>query len=717
MIQVSNRQFTLRTAHTAYVMGVDDSGFLRHICYGRRTPDGATFAPDAAVPHPDAGYWPNLLPFEYGNYGSGDHRLPAVEARFADGSTTIDLRYAGAEVLPGLPPRDGLPGFRGGDGAQTLAVTLADVGGLRVTLYYTVYEDLDLITRAACIENAGEAPLALEKAASLSIDMGSRPLDFITLNGAWAHENGVERAPVRSGIQSVGSWMGIPGHFHNPAAALCAPDATENSGECWGFAMVYSGNFEIAAHRSRQNTRLVMGIHPRGFRWRLAPGERFCTPEVAMIYADSGLGGMSRRFHRAIRERLLPPRWQNMSAPRPVLVNSWEACYFDFDEARLLNLARAAKRADVDLLVVDDGWFGHRDLDDSSLGDWTEDKRKLPDGMPGLCEKVNAIGLDLGIWIEPEAVSPDSDLYRAHPDWALAVPGRTPHQLRNQFVLDFSRPEVVDGVWAQIRSVLESCPIRYVKWDMNRALTDVYSAALPAERQGEVLHRYVLGMYSLQRRLTEAFPDLLLENCAGGGSRFDCGMLYFSPQIWTSDDTDAAERVRIQMGASLFYPACCMGAHYSVVPNHYTRRTTSTEARMACALSGTFGFELDLTALDDDALEALRPWVAWYRAHGAVVRGGDLYRLQQDAHGGAWMYAAPDGSEAAVFAVGSGCAGDAGATPRLRLAGLKPGARYQDEAGRHWFGAELMSVGLPVPGCAGDVPGMAVYLSEEAVAP
>ena len=423
-----------------------------------------------------------------------------------------------AEAAAGKPALPGLPAFRDGDGVETLTLTLRDVFGLEVQLRYTVYEAEDLITRTAVYTNTSSLPLTLHKAASLCLDFAPGPMDLITLNGAWAAERTPERAARRWGIQSIGSTRGIPGHAHNPAAILCTPDCTETAGSCWGFALVYSGNFLIEAQRADAGQRLVMGIHPYHFHWQLEPGASFAAPEAAMVYSDQGLGEMSRRFHNAIRTRLLPPRWQDMKAPRPVLLNSWEACYFDFDEAKLLALAGAARQADIDLFVLDDGWFKGRNGTTSSLGDWTADRTKLPDGLPGLCAKLNAMDLGLGLWVEPEAVSPDSDLYRAHPDWAFAVPGRQPCQIRYQYNLDLSRPEVVDGVWQQLEQVLRSCPIQYLKWDMNRALADVYSPALPAARQGEVYHRYVLGLYELQRRVTETFPDLLLENCAGGGA-------------------------------------------------------------------------------------------------------------------------------------------------------------------------------------------------------
>ena len=709
------RTLTLFTPHTCYQMKVDGEGRLLHTWYGRR-PAAADMCPDfyeARAPHQDPGCWPDLLPLEYAAPGVGDNRIPACVPEYADGTQAADLRFAGYAVYPGKYALPGLPAFRASEQAQSLRVTLRDAGGLSVELWYAVYDDCDVITRAAVLTNAGERPLTLRQAASLCLDFPGVPLDFITMDGVWAGERTPARAPLRPGEQTIGSTKGIPGHGHSPAAILCAPDATETHGECWAAAFVYSGSFELSAERCEAGARLVCGIHPYHFAWTLEPGASFAAPETALVYSDAGLGEMSRRFHRAIRAHLLPPAWADAARPRPVLINSWEAFYFDFDEARRLELARAARSAGIDLFVLDDGWFAGREDDTTSLGDWVADRRKLPDGVPGLCERLNAMGMEFGIWVEPEAVSPNSALYRAHPDWALRIPGRDAFEIRHQYTLDFSRPEVVDGIWEQLDGLLSSCPIRYLKWDMNRSLATVYSAALPAARQGEVYHRYTLGVYELQRRLTEAYPDLLLENCAGGGGRFDCGMLYYSPQIWCSDNTDACARTNIQYGTSLIYPYETMGAHFSTVPNHCTGHVTSQQARMALALSGTFGFELDLTKYSEEQLAQLRPDIEWYRAHGAMLRGGELYRLllpDDKGTGAAWCIVAPDAGEAAVFCVGSALAGRGEHCPRLVLRGLDEAAVYEDEDGARWTGFLLQTLGLPLPGAFGQMPARRWYL-------
>lgn len=707
----TSRTWLLHTAHTTYQLGVDGDGRLLHLYYGPRCDAPRTL--DA--PHNDPGCWPDLLPQEWPAPGAGDNHAPFFAVEWADGSRAADLRFAGAEVLPGRYTLPGLPAFGAGEGDETLRVTLRDGCGLTVTLLYAVAGECDLITRAAVVENTGTAPLTLTGAPSAVVDFARTDLDLITFDGTWAGERTPFRAPVRPGVQSVGSVGGIPTHAHNPAVVLCAPDATETAGACWGAALVYSGNYRMQAERTVTGIRLSAGIEPHGFSWTLAPGESFTTPEAALVYSDTGFGGMSRAFHNAVRTRLLPTRWRDPAAPRPVLLNSWEACYFDFTEEKLLDLARAAKAAKADLFVLDDGWFRDRNDDTTSLGDWQADAAKLPEGVAGLCRKVNDLGLDFGIWVEPEAVSPDSDLYRAHPDWALQTPGRDTLRIRRQYTLDFSRDDVRAGIWQQLTELLDSCPVRYLKWDMNRSLANVWSATLPAARQGEVYHRYVLGLYDFQRRLTERYPDMLLENCAGGGARFDLGMLCYSPQIWCSDNTDALDRLSIQHGTSFFYPTCVMGAHYSTVPNHITGRTASVEARMAAALSGTFGFELDLTRYAPEQTAALRPFVDFYRAHGALLRGGDLYRLcAPDGHGAAWAIAAPDGSEAVVFAVGRVLDGR-----RLTLPFAK-GARYRavilatGGGSEAVYDGEALAVhGLPMPDVRGDLPGYICYLRQE----
>lgn len=708
-----NHSYTLHTAHTSYGMAVAPDGRLLHLYYGPRT----SACPLPAAPHNDPGCWPNLLMQEFPAPGLGDNHAPFFAPEWPDGSRAAALRFAGAEHGPGKYPLPGLPAFSGGEDVQTLRITLEDPRGLTVTLLYAVFEDCDLITRAAIVTNTGDGPMTLRGIPSAVVDFSRKDLDLITLDGDWAAERTPFRAPVRPGVQSIGSVGGIPTHAHNPGMVLCTPDASETAGGCWGMALVYSGNFRFQTERTAAGIRVSAGIEPYGFCWTLAPGESFTAPELALVYSGQGLGGMSQCFHDAVRRHLLPERWRDPALPRPVLLNSWEACYFDFDQDKLLTLVRAAKEAGADLFVLDDGWFQGRNSDTTSLGDWTADPAKLPQGVAGLCRRINELGLDFGIWVEPEAISPDSALFRAHPDWALQIPGRETLQIRHQYTLDFSRAEVREGIWAQLTALLDSCPVRYLKWDMNRSLANVWSAALPAECQGEVFHRYLLGLYEFQQRLTRRYPDLLLENCAGGGARFDLGMLCYSPQIWCSDNTDALDRLMIQYGTSFFYPPCVMGAHFSTVPNHITGRTASVEARMASALSGTFGFELDLTRYSPRQLAELRPFVDFYHAHGALLRGGTLWRLcPPDGTGAAWAIADAEGREAVVFGVGRVLDGR-----RLPLAFVRRDRTYHIHSrmtgslpqSERLDGETLAAHGLPLPALGGDLPGYLCYLQQE----
>ena len=705
MIVCTETVFTLHTTHTSYQLAVAPNGMVLHTYYGTRLPEDVPSLADARMPHSDPGCWPDLLPQELSGCGTADNRTPAVIPEYADGTEAAAFVFDHAVVTPGKPQLPGLPMFRTGEGVETLSVFLKDAGGLVVELRYSVYEAEDLITRTAVYTNAGTQSLTLHKAASLSVDFAPDALELITLNGTWAAERTLERAALRCGIQSIGSMRGVPGHAHNPAVALCHADTNETTGDAWGFAFVYSGNYLIEAERCDAGERLVMGIHPYHFHWTLAPGESFTAPEAAMVYSDKGLGEMSRRFHTAIRTRLLPPHWQDMAAPRPVLINSWEACYFDFDEEKLLALAQASKKADIDLFVLDDGWFKGRNDTSSSLGDWAADTRKLPQGLPGLCKKINLLGLDMGLWVEPEAISPDSDLYRAHPDWAFGIPGREPLEIRQQYTLDFSRPEVVAGIWQQLDAVLQSCPLKYLKWDMNRSLAQVYSAVLPAKRQGEVYHRYVLGVYELQRRLTEKYPHLLLENCAGGGARFDCGMLYYSPQIWCSDNTDAIDRLKIQYGTSFGYPVSAMGAHVSVCPNHQSGRTTPFETRGIVASAGTFGYELDLMKMSEEDKKTAREQILKYKEIEHLVQSGDYYRLinpfENNNHV-LWQFVSKDKKETVVCGVRL----HSEANPYIYLfypQGLDADLHYEDIAtGKVYTGAALMKAGLPLSLTTGD---------------
>ncbi len=514
---------------------------------------------------------------------------------------------------------------------------------------------------------------------SLSVDLPDARWHRLQLSGAWARENHVVTGPLQPGRQSVGSDRGASSHQHNPFMALHRSTTTEDAGEAYGFSLVYSGNFIAEAEvDSNGTTRIRLGISPETFRWTLDPGGAFVTPEAVLVYTAEGFGAMSDAFHSLFRERLARGRWRD--AVRPILINNWEATYFGFDEAKLLQIATSARDLGVELFVLDDGWFGERDSDDSSLGDWSVNRRKLPGGLDGLGTKVEALGLRFGIWIEPEMISERSRLFEAHPDWAIGVPGRPRTESRQQLVLDMSRPEIVDHLFEVLSSVFSSAPISYVKWDMNRTITEPFSRALPADRQGEFFHRYILGVYDLYRRLTTAFPEILFESCAGGGGRFDPGMLAFAPQAWTSDDTDAIERLKIQWGTSMAYPISSMGAHVAAVPNHQTGRITPIETRAAVAFFGAFGYELDPTALSDADRTAMAAQIAFYKLHRETFQYGRFARLRSPFEAGrgdtAWMVIDPDGSSAIVAYV-KALNEPTPPNDRLRLRGLDPAATYE----------------------------------------
>ena len=564
------RVFRLDTPGSTYLISiVDEEGFLCHTYYGRRIPDDnmgyLLRLPAGGVDFRNNGRQADLmgcLPVEYPGHGLGDFRESCLQAETPEGYRSCGLTYLSHKIYSGKPALPGLPATYGGEGdCATLELRCHDrYLDLEVSLLYTAFEKLDVICRSARIENRGGKPVTLTAALSACLDMDNKDFDLITLHGSWAYERMVSRRPVAWGRQGAGSLQGISSAEEHPFLALAEHTATQDQGQVYAMHLVYSGNFLAQVEMSQQEQlRAVIGIHPRDFAWRLAPGESFQTPEAVLAYSCTGLDGMTHALHDLYRSHLTRGPWKDK--PRPSLVNNWEATYFKFDTEKLLDIARTAAGRGIEMLVLDDGWFGCRDTDTNSLGDWVVNEKKLPGGLKYLADEVNKLGMKFGLWVEPEMVCPDSNLFRAHPDYALQIPGRPPMLSRTQLVLDLSRKEVRDCIYDQLRKVLSSANIEYVKWDMNRPLTDVASFCLEGERQGELFHRYVLGVYELQERMLTDFPHLLLENCASGGGRFDPGMLYYSPQIWTSDNTDAVDRLRIQEGTALIYPLSTMGAH------------------------------------------------------------------------------------------------------------------------------------------------------------
>lgn len=718
------RLFHLMTPRSSYVFRVGHDGLLEHVYWGARLEDASDLVRlaracerlDARPEHMrtiDIG----SLRLEYPSYGTGDHRDPAYEVLQPSGSHASQLVYESHQIRPGKPPLPGLPAFyvESDFEADTLEISLVDPAiSLRVILSYTAYRDFDLVCRHARLENAGTEPLVLRRALSASVDLDLREADFVQLSGAWIRERFIERTPLSPGRHEIMSRSGASGHKHNPFFALAAPHTTEDRGEVRAFALVYSGNFLGACETEpmRQNVRAQIGIHPSDFSWRLEPGERFVTPEAALVYSDEGWGGMSRTFHRAIRTRLCRGTYRDRV--RPVLINNWEATYFRFDEEDLVEIAQQARDLGVEMFVLDDGWFGQRDDDHTSLGDWWPHPRKLPNGLRHLADRIHALGLRFGIWMEPEMVSPKSELYREHPDWCLHVADRPRSERRHQLMLDLTREDVRAFVVDAVSRVIEEGAVDYIKWDMNRPMTEVGSAALPPERQREVAHRYVLGLYEILETLTSRFPHVLFENCASGGGRFDLGMLHYMPQTWTSDNTDAVSRLKIQHGTSLVYPPVAMGAHVSAVPNHQMGRVTRFALRAGVAMCGNFGFELDPRRLSDAERREARQAVERYKALRHLVQFGDFYRLLSPFDGpeAAWMFAAEDGSEALVAYF---CTYPDPLDPpaRVVLRGLRPEARYACEAlGESFRGDALMRHGLVIPRQMGDGQAVLIHLKQ-----
>ena len=710
-----NRVFELDTDNTSYRIGIaDDEGFVGHIYYGRkirsqqcgqflRTWEGP-FVP--STNNRERCSFLDTFPTEYSGNGIGDYRESCIAVKTITGSRTTDLMYESYDIIDGKPELEGLPAsFAGDEMVQTLILHMVDKGdGLEVDLLYSVFECEDVITRSVKVRNNGDKDIRLTKVYSACIDMDDEDFEMLTLHGSWARERQMERRSIAYGKQSVSSLRGESSHQDHPFMAWMTKGSNQASGDVYGMHFVYSGNFIAQIEKSQfDSIRAVMGIHSEGFEWMLTPGDEFVAPEVVLTYSHNGIGQMSRNLHDFYREHLIRSKYLHQK--RPVLINNWEATYFDFDTDKLLAIAKSAAEHGIEMLVMDDGWFGHRNDDATSLGDWFVNENKIKGGLKHLVDEVNKLGLKFGIWMEPEMISPDSELYRKHPDWAFAVPERTATLSRNQYVLDLSRKEVRDYVYECVHNVISSANIEYVKWDMNRQLTDIGSVEFTGDRQGELAHRYVLGVYELQERLVNDFPDLLLENCSGGGARFDPGMLYYSPQIWCSDDTDAIERLSIQEGTELIYPLSTMGAHVSDCPNHTVGRTTPFMTRAHVALAGTFGYELDITKISDEERMVIPEQVALYHKYNDLVREGDYYRIASYRENGlydCWMVVAKDKSEALVTYVQ--VLGKPNVHSRkIKLLGLDEAADYRlDGTDKVYGGDLLMNAGLLIEKMCGD---------------
>ena len=715
----AEKVFDLRTEHSTYQMQVREYDTLVHLYYG--SPVGDALITDRIVcvdrgfsgnpyeAEKDKTFSLDTLPQEYTAYGNGDYRINGLETEQADGSDTANLKFESYEITKGKYSLKGLPAmFAKEDEAQTLEIVLTDrASGLKAHLLYGVFPHLDVITRAVRLENTGTASITVKKAMSVEMDYEYRELDAVHFYGRHNMERQMERTHLGHGNWSVGSIRGTSSHHHNPFVILCDRNTEETYGNCYGYALAYSGNFLFETEVDQVgHTRVAMGIHPYHFSWTLEQGERFETPEVIMAYSAEGFGKLSRIYHDAYRSNLIRSKYTEH--PRPILVNNWEATYFDFTEDRLVEIARKAKECGVELFVLDDGWFGARRNDRAGLGDWVANEELLPNGIKGLSERIEALGLKFGLWFEPEMVNKDSDLYRAHPDWILQTPGRNTSHGRYQYVLDFSRKEVVDHIYGMMAKLLSESKISYIKWDMNRSITECYSSKFSSDRQGEVFHRYILGVYDLYERLTNEFPEVLFESCASGGGRFDPGMLYYAPQGWTSDDSDAIERLKIQYGTSMCYPLSSMGSHVSVVPNHQVFRNTPLHTRANVAYFGTFGYELDLNKLTEEEIKEVKEQITFMKEYREVLQFGTFYRLKSPFEGNetVWMVTNEDRTLAIVgyYRVLNGVNQP---YSRVRLQGLNPDMIYEN-VWNHTenYGDELMNYGLITSDAtAGEVPG------------
>lgn len=720
----SDRTFTIQTKNTTYQMQVDPYGFLLHLYYGKKT-DGSCM--DYLLTYYDRGFSGNpfdagddrtysmdALPQEYPSYGTGDYRSTALIVENADGSTACDLRYRSHHIFNGKYKIPGLPAVYADETeSQTLEIVMEDaVTGVEVTLQYGVLPDYDVITRSEKIVYRGEGKICIRKAQSACLDFVQGKYDLLTFYGRHAMERTMQREPVTHGSHVIGSVRGTSSHQYNPMMILADENTTDQYGNCYAMSFVYSGNFKGETLKDQfGQTRALMGLQDEMFSYPLAGGETFYTPEVLLTFSGSGMNLLSQNLHRCIRQHICRGKYKE--SVRPVLVNSWEASYFDFDGDTLYELAKEAKHAGIDMLVLDDGWFGKRDDDNSGLGDWFVNEKKLGGTLGDLIKKINDLGVKFGIWVEPEMISEDSDLYREHPDWALTIPGRNPVHARNQLVLDFSRKEVVDRIFDQICKVLDQGNIEYVKWDMNRSLMDVFSRG--TEDQGRVMYDYVLGLYDFLERIVTRYPDLLIEGCSGGGGRFDAGMMYYTPQIWCSDNTDALDRLQIQYGTSFGYPVSAVGSHVSAVPNHQTGRITSLHTRGVVAMAGTFGYELNLGKLSEEEKQEIRLQVEEYRKFAPLIQTGLYYRLSDPAREeyAAWAFVSEDQKEVLLNVVLQEIHGNM-TVNYVKLQGLKCSAIYRDtETGKIYNGAALMEAGIPMPVEMGEFKAYQMHLAAE----
>ena len=710
----SSKTFNLSTSKTSYVLKVLGSNHVAHVYWGKkikaknldyvlRSKNWGSFLTN--TDNIDD-FMLEMTPQEYPGYGSTDLRTPAVELQFSDGTSATDFRYESHNIYAGKNKLNNLPATYVEDEneAMTLELTLVDsLKNVKLILSYSVFEEFDAITRSVKIINESNVDVNINRVLSANVDFRDSDYELLQLSGAWARERHIIRKEIRSGSQSIGSRRGSSSHAQNPFMALVRKDTTEQHGEVYGFSLIYSGNFlanvEVDMY---ENARAQIGINPFDFTWLLKSKEEFTAPEAVLVYSNEGLTGMSHIYNCLYGKRLCKGKYRD--EVRPILINNWEATYFDFNETKIKEIAREATNLGMELFVLDDGWFGKRDDDNSSLGDWFVNEEKLKGGLNKLATEINEMGLQFGLWFEPEMVSPISELYKEHPDWCIHIPGRNRSEARRQLILDYSREDVCNYIIEKISEVLSSAPISYVKWDMNRNMSEIGSAKLPANRQREVAHRYILGLYKVLEEITTRFPDVLFESCSGGGGRFDPGMLYYMPQTWTSDNTDAIERLKIQFGTSMVYPNASIGCHVSAVPNHQVDRITPIETRGVVAMSGNFGYELDITKLPESEKEIIKEQVKLYKEIRETIQFGKCYRLSSPFENNdvAWMFISKDCEEIIVSFVRT-LAKPNSKFISLKLVGLDESSKYEILGENIIVGGdELMNIGLNVPELKGD---------------
>ncbi len=724
-----SKDFHIFNESISYIIEVMKNGMLKNVYYGKRIHDRDDYSyqgNDGFLMHGvcsvDGGLALQHQRQEYPACGIGDFRESAFFIRQENGSHVSRFEYSRHTIYDGKKTLAGLPATYVEKKSEATSLDIVMYDTLTETdliLTYTIYKDLPVITRSARFEQKGAQKIILEKALSVCIDLPDTDFEMVHLAGAWGRERQIKSQKLEVGAISIGSIRGASSAEHNPFIALKRPYTTENQGEVYGFSFVYSGNFmgkvEVSPH---EITRVVMGIHPYNFAWPLKKGESFQTPEVVMVYSDKGLNEMSQTFHKLYSSRLVRGVWRDRE--RPILINNWEATYFDFDEEKILSIAAKAKEAGVELFVLDDGWYGERNNDDRSLGDWYPNMKKLPNGIAGLSRKVEKLGLKFGLWIEPEMTNKNSDLYRAHPDWILSTPERYESMCRSQHILDYSRTEVVDYIYNLLDKLISESKVSYIKWDMNRYMSEAYSRTAAADMQGTIMHKYMLGVYSLYERLTSKYPEILFESCASGGARFDPGLLYYAPQTWCSDDTDAGERLKIQYGTTYVYPVRSAGAHVSAVPNHQVGRTIPIDTRANVAFFGAFGYELDLNKLSDEELSQVKRQIVFYKKNRRLFQFGRFYRILSPFEGNetSWIVVNEDATEA-VAGYYQMLNPVNGSWLKVKLIGLNPDRLYNvsyDDFSYEMYGSEIMQMGIPVDrkyltAKAGDFASILIHLN------